>query len=89
MSDLISRSASLKDIEYYISHTSEESGEHYAYKQCKKLIERQPPVEPARGEWIVQDEGRTKFMCSQCGGKNHGGHEKYCPNCGADMRKKV
>ena len=46
------------------------------------------------GEWIAQDEGLTRFMCSVCNGKNHGGHEKFCPDCGAkmdkkDMRKKV
>lgn len=41
------------------------------------------------GEWIAQDEGLTKFMCSVCKGENHSGHEKFCPECGADMRKKV
>ena len=38
----------IEDIEYYILHTREESGEHYAYKRAKQLIERQPKV----GEWI-------------------------------------
>lgn len=41
------------------------------------------------GEWIAQDESFTKFMCSICNGKNYGGHENFCPKCGADMRKKV
>lgn len=37
------------------------------------------------GRWVTQDETRTKFMCSVCESKNHGGHEKFCPNCGAKM----
>ena len=56
------------------------------------LIDEQPTIEAipvVHGEWIAQDEGLTKFMCSICKGKNYGGHEKFCPNCGADMRKKV
>lgn len=38
-----------------------------------------------KGRWIAQDETRTKFMCSVCESKNYGGHEKFCPNCGAKM----
>lgn len=40
-----------------------------------------------KGRWIAQDETLTKFMCSVCESKNYGGYEKFCPNCGADMRK--
>ena len=43
-------------------------------------------VAPVRhGRWVTQDETRTKFMCSSCESKNYGGHEKFCPNCGAKM----
>ena len=43
-------------------------------------------VAPVRhGRWVTQDETRTKFMCSLCESKNYGGHEKFCPNCGATM----
>lgn len=38
----------IEEIDYYISHTREEGKEHYAYKQAKKLIQRQPKV----GDWI-------------------------------------
>lgn len=53
----------IEDIEYYISHTSEQSDEHYAYKKCKELVERQPKV----GEWIpvserLPDKGRTVLL---------------------------
>lgn len=44
-----------------------------------------------RGEWIVIHNalGETKYKCNQC---QHyvkpSGDKKFCPNCGADMRKK-
>ena len=65
------------------------------YEECKRIlaivasltsVEAVPVV---HGEWIAQDESLTKFKCSVCNGKNYGGHEKFCPNCGADMREKV
>ena len=55
-------------------------------------VENEPTVEAKEvvyGKWIAQDEGLTKFMCSACKGKFHGGHEKFCPDCGADMRRKA
>lgn len=57
-----------------------------------EVIDAQPTADVApivHGEWIPQDMTYTKFMCNQCNSKNHSGHEKFCPNCGADMRKKV
>lgn len=43
-------------------------------------------AEPVRhGRWIRQDNTFTRYMCSECESKNHGGHENYCPNCGAKM----
>ena len=51
-------------------------------------IEQLPAVEAApvvHGRWIVQDDGRTRFMCSICGSKNYQQHYNYCPNCGAKM----
>ena len=61
-------------------------------RYIEKKVRSLPTVEAkevVHGEWIAQNEGLTKFMCSVCNGKNHGGHEKFCPDCGADMRKKV
>ena len=70
--------------------------QHTVVNECKssfrKMIEEQPTADVApsvHGEWIPQDMTYTKFMCNQCNSKNHSGHEKFCPNCGADMRKKV
>lgn len=49
---MIDENKLIKDVEYYISHTNETSGEHYAYIRCKQLVERQPKV----GEWIPVSE---------------------------------
>ena len=65
MSDLISRSALIEELDYYISHTNETSDEHYAYKQAKRLVEKQPSVEPVRGEWIYWKE-----QCEYCMNRN-------------------
>lgn len=43
-------------------------------------------VKPVRhGRWIRYDNTYTRYMCSECQSKNHGGHENYCPFCGAKM----
>lgn len=59
-----------------------------AYNWLKRCIDEALAIdaEPVRhGKWIAQDTSRTKFMCSECNAKNYGGHENYCPNCGARM----
>lgn len=38
-----------------------------------------------RGVWIPQTRAFVRYRCSRCGGMNHGGFEKYCPDCGAKM----
>ena len=51
-------------------------------------VEAMPTVDavPVRhGKWIAQDTSRVKFMCSECNARNYGGHENYCPYCGAKM----
>lgn len=61
---------------------------NYPKGELEWTIKQMPTIEavPAvHGEWIAQDESRTKFMCSVCSGKNYGGHEKYCPGCGSKM----
>ena len=39
-----------------------------------------------KGRWIRQDDTFTRFQCSECKAENYAGHERFCPNCGADMR---
>lgn len=58
----------------------------------KMRVRKMPTIdaEPVRhGRWIPQDNTFTRYMCSECEGKNHGGHEKYCPSCGAKMDLEV
>ena len=69
-------------------HISEEDR-----KLVKKAVEGS---EPKTGKWIRHDEvrnvyGGTYVECSECGEKyvvQHIEDEKYCRNCGADMRTK-
>ena len=50
------------------------------------VIDTIPTVDAVRhGKWVAQDTSRVKFMCSECNARNYGGHENYCPNCGAEM----
>lgn len=98
MCDLISRSALLDDMKKELEKAVN-SGELQA-DDCKLLmtsalalkgfVNRQPTVEPVRGEWIAEKEMfRTPFAlnyhCSKCGEPNN--QTNFCPNCGADMRK--
>lgn len=47
-------------------------------------------AEPVRhGYWIPQDNTYTKFMCSDCKGRNHDGSGKYCSECGCKMDVEV
>ena len=55
-------------------------------KAVMKRIPAEDVVEVRRGHWIVQNDGRTRFMCSECKAKNYDGSERYCPNCGANMK---
>jgi hypothetical protein len=53
-----------------------------------EYLESRPTIdaEPVRhGDWIPQDNTRTKFMCSDCKGRNHDGSGKYCSECGCKM----
>lgn len=68
-----------------------------AYRQCKKggdfedactAIEDAPTVEPQRmrGRWIPTEPDEPCFyQCSLCRRLNDA-TDKFCPNCGADMR---
>ena len=42
----------IEELDYYISHTPEDSSGHYAYKRVKAFVDRQPKV----GEWIPVSE---------------------------------
>lgn len=60
---------------------------------CINDINNIPSVEEKSGTWTEirdKDENpffRRKFYCSCCGNWNTYGMSKYCPNCGAKMKK--
>lgn len=57
------------------------------------LINEQPTVEAApvvRGSWETEFTALlVVYRCSECNCATALGQTNFCPNCGADMRKKV
>ena len=95
MSDLISRSALINDFDRLSEYSA-----YIHHVVIKELIETAPTVEARpSGEWIeVNDEADydDTYECSECGkwfvlmyGTPEENNYNFCPNCGADMRKKV
>ena len=94
---LISRSKLLEDINF-----DREAAKVHPQEMCERfnrfcdyaeeLVKDALAVdaEPVRhGYWIPQDNTRTKFMCSDCKGRNHDGSGKYCSECGCKMDAEV
>lgn len=62
------------------------------YKELKLALitlEKRP-----QGEWIESEIPNEKYVCSKCGGacwyydyEGEVAKSRFCPNCGADMRK--
>ena len=88
MSDLISRSRLLEEIKRYQMDIVSKA-------TAIKVINWQPPVEAVQvvhGEWVneyINRYGHPCHCCSVCG--FHASHQdkNFCPECGADMRKKI
>ena len=88
MSDLISRQAAIEAIKGRFSMPVD--------NLIAEVIGDLPSAQPERkkGHWIRHDEiknvyGGIYIECSECGEKyvvRHILDEKYCRNCGADMR---
>ena len=67
------------------------------YRKAEEVIKDAPSIEPKRGEWKPFDLtwGRSIWYCTACEEGTevpcdiweHKPIYKYCPNCGADMRK--
>ena len=76
MDDLISRSATLKEM-------------RLSWKNPYKIVESAPAVdaEPVKhGRWV--HDINNLYGCSECLGRETMSHKKlkpYCPNCGAKM----
>lgn len=99
MSDLISRQAALDALGEAPEVWTDSPEEFAAVSQWEMdvvAIKAVPSAQPERkrGKWIRHDEvrnvyGGTYVECSECGEKyvvQYIEDEKYCRNCGADMR---
>lgn len=98
MSDLISRSALIEEIER--QKLSLDEDDLWSYNMTLrivdifcKLINNQPTVEAkpvVTGEW---EDNPYIWECNQCHAwlmvEQGDADMNFCPNCGADMRKKV
>ena len=95
MDNLISRQAAIDAIRKIYDSVGI-LGEKWAVDKCQMAIKDLPSAQPERktGKWIRHDEiknlyGGICIECSECGEKyvvQHILDEKYCRNCGADMR---
>ena len=91
MSDLISRMVLLKSIREVSTSPLNE----WDTMGVLNIVNKQPTVEAVpvvHGEWVneyINRYGHPCHCCSVCG--FHASHQdkNFCPECGADMRKKV
>ena len=90
MDDLISRKALMK----YMRDYKWEFALNSDFSKAIEMVDVQPTVEAkevVHGEWIneyINRYGHPCHCCSVCG--FHASHQdkNFCPECGADMRKK-
>lgn len=83
--EYLDRSSLVARMKYYEKHTTEESGEHYAYSVALREIRNAPAADVAEvvhGRWIHHDDG--VFTCSECGNAESN-DSYYCRLCGAKM----
>ena len=103
MSDYIKREDAIKaiDAERHQEHLFNTAEDGLLEARC--IIATLPSadvVEHKRGEWIdkgwtgdwqFETDGRGncwhEYECSECGFRNKGNRNNFCPNCGANMRE--
>ncbi len=87
MAEYIDRANLIARIEYYVTHTPEGKGEHYAYSVVLNEVLNRPASDVApvvRAHWIEQDGMQ---ICSNCGEEHTWDDFRaaYCDCCGAKM----
>lgn len=51
-------------------------------------LEQLPLIQPKRGRWVlVCDNNGMHFICNKCGAWRYHQEQKFCGECGADMRE--
>lgn len=96
--EYLDRSSLVARMKYYEEHTTEGSGEHYAYSTALREIRNAPAADVAKvvhGKWVHSRYDRSSgqfdvVKCSRCGLEAyamayHVRDGNYCPNCGAKM----
>ena len=70
--------------------------EEYGFRTRDRLYElirtmpkyELPPAQPNRGKWVlVCDNNGMHFICNKCGAWRYHQEQKFCGECGADMRE--
>lgn len=85
IAEYLDRSSLVARMKYYEEHTTEESGEHYAYSVALREIRNAPAADVAEvrhGRWIHHEDG--VFTCSECGNAESN-DSYYCRLYGAKM----
>lgn len=91
MAEYIDRANLIARIEYYVTHTPEGKGEHYAYSVMLNEVLNCPAADVApvvHGRWISFLDGdhimpERYYRCSRCG-RVESRRQPYC-HCGAKM----
>lgn len=94
--EYLDRSSLVARMKYYEEHTTEGSGEHYAYSAALREIRNAPAADVApvvHGGWYLLDDcANAGLYCSVCSRRVHREEfaykklrSKYCPHCGAKM----
>lgn len=85
IAEYLDRSSLVARMKYYEEHTTEESGEHYAYSVALREIRNAPAADVAEvrhGRWIHHEDG--VFTCSERGNAESN-DSYYCRLCGEKM----
>ena len=92
MAECIERANLIARIKYYVTHTPEGKGEHYAYSVMLNEVLNCPAADVApvvHGRW---ERRRNVWYCTNCGkgykityGAVAANMHNYCPHCGAVM----
>lgn len=92
MAEYIDRANLIARIEYYVTHTPEGKGEHYAYSVVLNEVLNRPAadvVPVVQGRWgtgrFNPETGNYEEQCTRCRNFSKEYGKPYCPNCGAKM----
>ena len=88
--ELISKTDVVKIVKSVLSPASSLTNVARARRQMlNEINELESKPEPKRGRWVlVCDNNGMHFICNKCGAWRYHQEQKFCGECGADMRQK-